>query len=295
MSLASFWLLLILSTTALAAQTRQPPSLAATGGFRGVYPVRTGLSDADLVAVARLAEYHTLESAAADLNGVIRLPKRVVMTFARCDKATATYNPSTRRIVICMGFVNTLAAIHEGYAAYYAELNAKTGRIFHEAIWRSTSNNIRFVLFHEAAHAVIHLLDLPVTGGSENAADQLAFFLLVEGRERDWGQALFILMQAQLLSEMAQSEVFNSRTAGNLHSMSKQRSLNLVCWIYGREMVAGNAQLLKTTGEPGAFYTVIAQHAEELPSERRKQCSFEYAQLRRNWVRLLGQSLVPTR
>ena len=286
--LAPLCLLLLFSGESLAAQAGQRTS---TAGFVVRYPEELASAggdrvDAKLSALRRMKEQRVLESAAKDLNRVIRLPKSVQMTFAVCDQPNASYDPSTRRIVICAELVQKVAARQLKTARGLAQLEPEEDpAVFLDEVWPRTASSINTVLFHEAAHAVIHLLDLPVTGRSEDAADQLGFLLEVAAW-RMGSRTSNPIEGSSFWEGMDDSEKFDERTAANLHSMSKQRAHNFTCWNYGRALT--NEMADEAPHYKGA---VLGYGRKFLPEHRLESCEWEYAELRRSWQRLLGGNL----
>lgn len=131
--------------------------------------------------------------------------------------------------------------------------------------------NMIAVFYHEAAHALIDTLHLPVPGREEDAADALAAILI----DRLWGEEA----AAELVTENALAyRLFDEQSQGlpqvywNDHSLDIQRYYTLVCLFYGanpdqREALARDL---------------------ELPDERRESCPGEWQAAADNWGTMLA-------
>jgi hypothetical protein len=143
------------------------------------------------------------------------------------------------------------------------------------------NGNAVFTLFHEAGHALIHLLDLPLLGREEDAADNLAAILMIgeptKGDIKVGGNEEMLLAAADGWAMLHEK----SKAAGekpafwDSHSLDQQRYHNVLCLIYG--------------SNPEIFVEII--DAEELPAERREQCVEEYAKTADSWTQVLNPHL----
>lgn len=131
------------------------------------------------------------------------------------------------------------------------------------------------VLLHELAHAVFDMLNIPVFGREEDAADQLAAFILLQfgkdvARRTITGTALFF-------RQMAASQQPGSIDFSSVHGLPEQRFYNVLCIAYGwdRNLFADFVQkgLLPQQRAAGcaweykqiahAFTTLVAPHIDE--------------------------------
>ena len=126
-----------------------------------------------------------------------------------------------------------------------------------------------FLLQHETGHALVHLLDLPITGREEDAVDNLATVILIEGEAHD---ALFAAITnfGALSAEMESGD--HPLPVWNEHSLSAQRLFDVACLLYG--------------SDPKAFADLVGP--EGLPEERAQRCPGEYQQKQRAWDTLLA-------
>jgi hypothetical protein len=87
------------------------------------------------------------------------------------------------------------------------------------------------VLLHELSHAIIDMLKIPVFGREEDAADQLAAFILLQfgkdvARRTITGAAL-------LFRQMAIDQKPGTVDYASVHGLPAQRFINVLCIAYG--------------------------------------------------------------
>ncbi len=213
----------------------------------------------------RLQDDSVLERAAARLNGFVLVPNDIVLSFQECGDDDAFYEKG--RVTFCYEEV-----------ADYADLLAP-GRAEEPLTERETERveaAATFFILHEAGHALVDVLGLPVTGKEEDAVDQFAVYFLSEDGPADGREDA--LRAADVLGKLAHSE---ASTPGELpvwdvHSLDAQRQANLLCWLYG--------------ADSRAFGDAVRRAG--LPRERRSSCEDEYAQLAGSWATLLAPYLV---
>lgn len=196
-----------------------------------------------------------LQDIADALNSVVTLPRDVGLRYAECDEANAYYDPEERHILMCIELMEDIASTVEGQFETEDEAaEAAAGA------WLA-------VALHEAGHAMVDVMELPVTGREEDAVDQLAAWILIESDDVD-------SVLGAAASYYTEDEADDSDFADE-HSLNRQRYFNLVCWAYGSD--PENSQELIDTWE--------------LPEARAEGCEAEYAQLDRSWSRLLREHL----
>lgn len=203
--------------------------------------------------LAGLREHRFLDTIAARLNDGLVLPRTITLATGHCDVPNASYDPTRREVLLCYELFETLSdRFADRAGAEYL-----------------VSGTVVFALMHELAHGLIHVLDLPVTGREEDAADQLATLLLLDqgpsGDTLAFGAVGWFATNAERhpLDDLAFSDD---------HGLDLQRVYNILCWIYGRD--------------PEAYPEL---HAEDLlPVHRRSRCAPEYARLAESWRRLLA-------
>ncbi len=203
-----------------------------------------------------------LLEAFAESNDLIRddyvMPDLLRFEVRQCAKASSpSYDPTAQVVVMCLGYAERL--LREGERA-----NITQGGFTYA---RDVS---RFIIAHEVGHALIDIFRLPVIGREEDAGDQFATFLFVEHRRAE------PVMSALVHFSFVARSAANDRDAfTDVHSLDAQRDANLSCWLFGSD-----------SNEFRGFGNL-------LPRTRRKNCAYEYAQLRDSWQRLLAAHKKP--
>jgi len=133
---------------------------------------------------------------------------------------------------------------------------------------------VAFVFYHELGHALIHILDLPVTGKEEDAVDQLSTLILADGSDAG---AKSVLDGARwfMLEEAQNDTTIDKLPFSDEHSLNQQRFYNILCWVYGQDEKK---------------YAFLVKDGI-LPKDRAARCEGEFAQLSRSWSKLLGPYL----
>lgn len=129
---------------------------------------------------------------------------------------------------------------------------------------------IVFVLYHELAHALIDVLDLPVVASEEQTADSFASVFAIESR--NGGE--IVPLSAAAMSEAAHRKRGTPTLAdyADDHGFDRQRALAQVCLVYG--------------SNPNRFAVFVRKGY--VPSHREEICRFDYQRTFRSWRRLLG-------
>ena len=177
----------------------------------------------------------------------IELPQPLLIRFAQCGDENAWYDPDEHTITFCYELVRRIKKI--------APKGKRAGVTRQDAILGS----VYFSLHHEIRHAFIDILELPVLGREEDAADMMAAYAilvmdkplpekLVRGAAWMWGQE-------------AQREKPDKGDLADVHSLSYQRFFNLLCLAYG--------------SDPNTFSFV----KHDLPPDRAKGCGREFKRL----------------
>lgn len=254
-----------LIASSASAQQQPPPVLGGlkpNGKFKALVHIdrirpRPGtLSRLELTRVGKLLFERKLLSTLADaLNARIRIPRDVSIIAKPCGKANAFYDPNTDAITLCDELFVMLEKVFSHMGA---------GPAFDDAVLGATT----FFVLHEAGHALVHQLQIPLLAREEDAVDGLATYLLMGSNEHGIalsGASSFAFMSAH-------------RTPGEQlafwdeHSLHEQRFYNIACWIYG--------------SNPSLFGFLVQRGL--LPQERAVRCPAEHAQLQNGATRLLS-------
>jgi hypothetical protein len=203
-------------------------------------------------------ETRLLEETVKELNGVFALPTDVPVVLRECGEVNAFYDPQTGEISICYELI-------EHYSEIFME-DANTEEEQTEA-GTSVANATMFTFFHEMGHALIDIYDLPVTGREEDAVDQLATMILLEGGEE--GENSAIDGANSFVGE--EEKEMDDLSFWDEHSLDDQRFYNILCWTYGKD--------------PEGFQYLVDD--DTLPADRAERCPAEYSRMSRSWESLL--------
>lgn len=242
-------------------------SAGIAGEFKPVFTPSENPAYAELAKAIK--DTRLLEDLAAGLNETLILPTDVLITFADCGQPNAFYTPEHKAVIMCYEFVvdfaETLTPIYDNETDLY------------DAIFGTTM----FFFYHEVGHALVDVLDLPITGRQEDAVDQLSTLILLAlddpGSEPVGGPAILsaALWFFQTWQKMEASGM--SQTYFGEHSLTPQRFFNLACWTFG-----SNPDL----------YSWVVQDGM-LPSDRAQQCPGELDRFDKAWGTLMDKHFRP--
>ncbi len=246
------------SASATMPGAQQVQKVAERGDIKIVYePPR----DPNYVGLQRiLKESRLFDEVAAALHKKLTLPRNLPVRFAECGVVNAFYDPRGKSITMCYELISAVAEDFSELSMSKEELNTAT---VHATL---------FVFFHETGHALIDILNLPVTGKEEDAVDQLATLILIasgdEGEEAALDGAVWFLLRAEKTN-------IDDLAFWGEHSLDAQRFYNIACWVYGQNP-KGHADLVTEW---------------DLPQERAVRCADEYRKMSDSWTRLLAPYL----
>jgi Putative metallopeptidase/Protein of unknown function (DUF1036) len=197
--------------------------------------------------VARLQSFAVLEQLSQFLSP-LRLPHRLTLTVAECGTANAFYMPTAWQIVMCYEMIEALERIgpKKGEASDFSYEEVVVGALVG-------------VLLHESGHAVFDMLNVPVFGREEDAADEMSTFIALQFNE---DVARTIVRGYAYMSKVW----FASGTPlfSDEHGTGLQRYYNTLCIAYGRD--------------PALFKEFIDRG--DLPRRRASGCADEYQQVK---------------
>jgi hypothetical protein len=209
-----------------------------------------------------LQQDKVLEQICANLNQTVAIPNDITISITECGQPNAFYDPRQKQVSMCYELVEHFYNVFKPASENQEELD------------RSVQGAISFVFVHELGHALIDNLDLPVTGKEEDAVDQLATVVLVEGTENG-EQSVLDGARSFYLQEQQGGADLNNLPFWDEHSLGPQRFYNLLCWLYGH-----NEQKYRRLVEQGI-----------LPEDRAVRCPNEYNQISRSWRKLMDPHL----
>ena len=134
------------------------------------------------------------------------------------------------------------------------------------------ANNALFVLYHEVAHLLVDQLQLPVLGKEEDAADNMASWVLLNKHTQEADQAIADAARGWLLSGVAYGTRFESADFYDQHSLDQQRAYAIVCLMVGSDATA--------------FGPVANEYS--MAGERKDSCYFDYRTLARSLESVLS-------
>ena len=197
-----------------------------------------------------LKQHRALEKLQKFLSPV-RLPETLRISLAECDgEPDAFYEDA--EITICYEFIYELIKNmpQEKRPSGIAPFDTVIGPLFE-------------VSLHEFAHALFDMLELPVFGREEDAADQLAAYILLqfgesEARRLIAGTAYAYNMDAKKIDQCRSMEDYADE-----HGTPAQRFFNVLCIAYG--------------ADTKLFADIVS--GGYLPETRAEYCEEEYEQV----------------
>jgi hypothetical protein len=199
----------------------------------------------------RLKSRQVLEQLSQFLSP-LRLPHKLYLVTMECqnDSASPFYNGDSWAIFLCYEFSEILDK--------FAPKRGKPTQGFsHDEVVVGVYAG---VVLHEAGHAVFDMLDVPVFGREEDAADEMAIFIALQfskdvARTVTRGYAYFW----SILGDPKEWAQYSDE-----HGTSSQRLYNTLCLAYG--------------GDPQTFKEFVDKGW--LPKARAANCAAEYQQVR---------------
>lgn len=125
-------------------------------------------------------------------------------------------------------------------------------------------SNLLGIFYHELGHALVDVLNLPIFGQEEDAADVLSVFLIDAFYDEESAVALAYDTAFGFLDE---ADTAGEPAYWDVHGPDLQRYYNLVCIFYG-----ANPEEREDVAEDLG-----------LPEERADSCPFEYDQAADSW------------
>lgn len=132
--------------------------------------------------------------------------------------------------------------------------------------------NVMDTLLHEVGHAIFDILEIPVLGREEDAADFFSAYILLQFEHED-ARRLVIGVGFMLASEARETltQATKPSAFSGAHGLPAQRYYNLLCMAYGKD--------------PEAFSRTLS--VGQLPKDRAEGCDDEYTLLERSFKKLV--------
>jgi hypothetical protein len=216
----------------------------------------------------RVRTWKLVEKVQAQLN-TLRLPRRLTLTLRECDGLKEAWFDEDG-VTVCYEYLRV------NYAAARLRANAGPLPVSADDVLAATLYD---AMLHEAAHALIEYLAIPVLGREEDAADQLAAYQMLrrpreETRRLVIGTAFTYVEDIRVLADQGETQP-HARTArwkySGAHATPAQRYYNLLCLAYG--------------ADASLFADVVAH--DILPRYRARGCEDEFKQVERAWNTLI--------
>ncbi len=204
-----------------------------------------------------------------NINASFTLPVNLTLSARVCGESNAYYSPENKELLFCQELLSDL----------YDQAKEMGGndKEFVDSLYEDA---VLFTLYHEFGHAAVDVYDLPITGREEDAADQAAVWIILNGvwEEEEDGVAC-ALDAADFFALTGDYETEDLKDAKDLpfwdsHSLDYQRYYNIVCWTYGYN--------------PKMTEDILGENIDKiLDPERKESCEDEYALMDRSLTRLL--------
>ena len=153
----------------------------------------------------------------------IRLPRTLRISLTECDgEADAFYEDSA--ITICYEYIDELVKNmpQETSPGGVAPIDTVIGPMFE-------------VSLHEFAHALFDMLELPVFGREEDAADQVAAYTLLQFGESEARRLIAGTAHAYHMDETKVDPCRSMEDYAGEHGTPAQRFFNVLCIAYGAD------------------------------------------------------------
>lgn len=198
---------------------------------------------------------------------MLRLPKPVLIKFAGCDgSVNASYDSESASITFCYENLD--------YIQQNAPKTKTTEGVEPDDVVRGT---IIAIFLHEMGHALFDLLNIPVLGREEDAADHVATYVLLN---LDKGDARKVILAVLYGVELrARDEKPTREHYADVHSLTAQRLFNVMCLAYGSDQES--------------FAELVDK--DHLPKERAEGCWAEYDQVTHAVSTLIRPHVDPVR
>jgi hypothetical protein len=203
-----------------------------------------------------------------ELLSPVRLPRPLMLKLKGCKGDTnAWYDYDDMDVTVCYELIqkNIDDAPKETTPAGITREDAIIGPLAE-------------IFLHETAHAVFDLLEVPVLGREEDAADLVAAYMLLKFNKEEARRLLAGVAYMYGTEAKAMQPQINLDKFANEHGVPAQRYFNYLCMAYGDnpELYAGAVTL------------------GGLPKSRAERCAAEYEQIDFAFKKLITPYVDPT-
>jgi hypothetical protein len=190
----------------------------------------------------------------------LHLPHRLRLATDECKQANAFYNGGDRSITICYEIVDEITR-------EAPQTVSEDGFVTRQAAIVGT---LVGVVLHEGGHMMFDMLNVPVFGREEDAADEMASFLALQFN-KDVARTIikgFVYFWAKANDPAAGDPI---TAFSDVHGTASQRMFNTLCLAYG--------------GDRETFQEFVDRGW--LPAKRAEHCAEEYKQLKLAFVKTI--------
>lgn len=205
------------------------------------------------------------------LNNEFNFPEKIHFVVKECGAPGKTsYYRESNLVEICYEDIEEI----DQKASEYEPSIGKFG------VSQLRTGTIVFTIFHETAHALIDVFEIPITGNDEITADNFATILLLQLMILDNSKSYYLSGPMEFFaSEMDQYDEISDLPFWHKHPLGEERATEILCLAYG-----------KLGPEP--FPSKIIE--EIIPSPKRlDQCRDDFHIISNSWKRLLHNALKP--
>ena len=234
--------------------------------------------EGDDTAEAWLRNSELLETEIDFLNEYFRLPYNIEIAAEECGEINAFYYNDPPKVVLCYEFVDDLFETlyyfeQDDYDAEYANIYAY--------------DVLNYILYHEIAHLLIDVHELPITGLEENVADQFSALLMTFTTYNDGDYAAGQDILYSVIThywyedeywtfhcpELVENEEDCYPAYWGEHGLDIQRFYNIACYAYGAD----------------PSYNEDFIENDWISPERIDTCEYEYDRMYNSWSILLDR------
>lgn len=197
----------------------------------------------------KMKQEHILEDA-AEMLSFLKLPKLLTLRAETCGESNAWYDGETHVMTFCYELVDD-----------FLKMARRSGH-FELTEDQAVVGSFLFIVLHETAHAVFHILAVPVLGQEEDAADQVAI-LAATHFGGDFAERM-LRAAAFMYDHDSKTRKPGEEDLADVHGLDRQRFYNVLCLAWGAD----------------SHLYDFAKDLGKLPPERAQGCGAEYEQVR---------------
>jgi hypothetical protein len=203
--------------------------------------------------IAALMKQRQVLEKIRDILGVIRLPHWLLLELRDCDgEENAWYDPGEYTVTVC-------------YELLQRNWNSRPKQTTPVGITPEDAflGPVAEIFMHESGHAIFDLLEVPVFGHEEDAADQIAAYIILKTGPKIVRHVIGGIAYMYGHDALAAEGDTDLGQYADEHGHPAQRYFTYLCMAYGKD--------------PKMFADVIDKG--RLPKSRAERCEDEYLQI----------------